>query len=187
MENDKAALWSVSDLKKGDAVAWSVACRELWNLAYRVIRPKILSRASVEDLAQETMIILHSQLNSITDERHMRYMTVTVARRRAAHFLRDETAGKRDRRQELSLEAATDVAAGAVAAQVSMDLEAVLLKLDPMDRELLEGHFCLGLKSHELAMKHGLNANTVRGRLKRSMDRLKAEFGVNLQLVGAST
>lgn len=130
-------------------------------------------------------MILHREINKVADERHMRIMTAIVAQRRTSHYLRDQTAGKRDRRQETVLEAAGDVAAAATQAQAVMDLEAALAKLEPLDRQLLEGHFITGLKSHELADRHGLNASTVRGRMKRALDRLKSEFGVQLAPLAA--
>ncbi|HVU23728.1 MAG TPA: sigma-70 family RNA polymerase sigma factor [Opitutus sp.] len=174
------ATWTLGRLQAGDQLAWREAYRTLWPIAIRTISRRIFSQTVAEDLAQETLTIVHHQINKMTDERHIRVMTVTIAHRRTSHFLRDETAARRDRRQQVDLDAAAEVVAAIPQAQAAIDLEIALANLDPLDRDLLEGHFLAGLKSHELANRHNLNPNTVRSRMKRSIDRLKTEFGQTL-------
>lgn len=179
--SDTAISWSLGRLQSQDQQAWREAYQELWPIAFRVVSHRVFTPSSAEDLAQETLMVIHTQINRFIDERHIRLMTVTIAKFKTSHYLRDQTAAKRDRRQEVAIDAAADVATAAPLVQTAMDLETALGNLEPIDRELLEGHFILGLKSHELAEKHGINASTVRGRMKRAMDRLKIEFGLQWQ------
>jgi RNA polymerase sigma factor (sigma-70 family) len=169
------AGWSLRRLQAGETEAWRAAFRELWPLAYRTIALRIASAATAEDLAQETLTVLSTVINKLADDGHIKPMTVTIAQRKAAHFLRDETAGKRDRRLEVPLDAAQELEDATRNAVVAMDLSTALAKLDPVDRELIEGHFIGGFKSHELAVKYGMHAGTVRGRMKRALDKLKSE------------
>lgn len=176
--------WSLVELRAQNQNAWREAYRELWRIAHNCISHRVLSHESIQDLCQETLLVVASTINSFADERHIKAMTAVIAQRKASHYLRDEIAGKRDRRRETTIEAAAEVEAALPQAQSLLDLETALEKLERLDRDLLEGHFLSGLKSHELAERLGLNANTVRGRIKRAMDRLRTEFSVQFQPTG---
>ena len=57
-----------------------------------------------------------------------------------------------------------------------LDLKAALDRLDPRDRELLGLRYVLGFNSVELGAQLGLSPEGVRGRLKKLIDRLRAEL-----------
>lgn len=183
-----AAPWSLDRLKAGDPQAWRAAYSELWRIACAILSRRVFSKESVEDLAQETLAAVAAEINTFSDERHIKAVTSVIAARRASHFQRDETAGRRDRRCETTLDAAAEVADAAPAAQIAADLTSLLADLDPLDRSLIEGRYLEKLKSHELAERHQLNANTVRGRLKRTIaslhDRVHAGTSAGLHLLG---
>jgi RNA polymerase sigma factor (sigma-70 family) len=170
---DSSQVWNLESLRAADQAAWRAAFVELWRIASGVISRKIFSKHAVDDVAQETLAIVAQSINSFASEGHMRAMTGIIAQRKAAHFLRDQTAGKRDRRREVSVDAAAEIAVAEPAARLAMDLDILLAQLDPADRVVLEGHFIEGHTSQELATLYNLNANTVRGRIKRAMEGLR--------------
>ena len=57
-----------------------------------------------------------------------------------------------------------------------LDLRAAVDRLNPRDRELLGLRYVLGFNSVELASQFGLSPEGVRGRLKKLVDRLRAEL-----------
>jgi len=175
LEQPEVVAWTLDQLKSGDACAWRAAYAELWRVACAALSRRVFSRESVEDLAQETLVVVAAEVNTFADERHIKAVTRVIAARRAAHFLRDETADRRDRRRETTLDAAAEVAAALPAAHMAVDLGTLLSHLDVTDRALVEGRYLEGLQSGELAARHHVNANTVRGRLARAIAELSAQ------------
>jgi RNA polymerase sigma-70 factor (ECF subfamily) len=130
------------------------------------------------DAAQSAWIKAWQRLPSVREPERLRSWLIAIAANEARQIVR---ARRRRKVREITPSEeggethmrATDQTRSAE----SFDLAAVLVRLDPVDRELLAMRYLAGLNATEIAASTGRSASGVRTRLFRIVTRLREEMG----------
>ena len=155
------------DRQAGESLAGSVR-----NLLVRRIRHLVGSETLAEDLAQDCLLQIFARLSEFDSEKGVFEAWVGGFALNAARSNR-----RREMRSRMTTMSVDDVPEpGYEPVQFESDrdlLQAAMLALDLVDREMLHMKYALGMSSDEMAEACGLNAPQVRKRLSRAVERLR--------------
>jgi RNA polymerase sigma-70 factor, ECF subfamily len=165
---DEAALIRLA--RRGSADAVEALVRRHWDDAHRAAFLIVQDASAAEDIAQEAMLAAVRALDRFDRRRPFRPWLHRIVVNRSLDWLR-----ARRRRAEVSAELDhTAACPDERGPALSSDLAAALAALDPDERALIVLRHLLGYRSSELARMLDLPAATVRTRLARSLERLRA-------------
>jgi RNA polymerase sigma-70 factor (ECF subfamily) len=165
---DEASL--VRQAKRGSADAVEVLVRRHWNGAHRAAFLIVQDAAAAEDIAQEAMLAAVRAIEGFDRRRPFRPWLHRIVVNRSLDWLR-----ARKRRPEVSVEVARPPAATSPQAhELSEELMDALGALAPQQRTLIVMRHLLGYRSTELARMLDLPPGTVRTRLARALEALRA-------------
>jgi RNA polymerase sigma-70 factor (ECF subfamily) len=163
----------VREAKRGSADAIEELVRSNWYAAHRAAFLIVQDAAAAEDIAQEAILAAVRAIDDFDRRRPFRPWLHRIVVNRSLDWLR-----ARGRRPEVGIELA-EIAAGASEREdgLSDELMEALRQLDPDERALVILRHLLGYRSSELAEMLSLPAATVRTRLARSLEKLRAILG----------
>jgi len=178
LEQDKL----VERARAGDAVAYAALVREHEEIAFRTAYLITGNAADAEDAAQEGLVKAYRALHRFRVGEPLRPWLLTIvaneahnrrrsAGRRAALALR--AAGE----ERPSGEAAPSPEAALLAGERRAALLGALARLRDDDRVVIGCRYLLELSEAETAAALGIRRGTVKSRLSRSLERLRAELG----------
>ena len=166
----------------GDRDAYGLLIAAHGELAFRVAYLLTSSASDAEDAAQDGFVKAYLALDRYDPERPFRPWLLQIVANEARNRRRSQ-----GRRERLALRAATvggvgdrdsgsaeDLALGAVSAG---ELRAALARLDDRDRTVIALRYFAGLSEAETASALDVPAGTVKSRLSRALDRLRAQLG----------
>ncbi len=145
---------------------------ELVRIAYAVTGDLEAAR----DSAQIAWIKAWQKLPTVREPERLRPWLIAIAANEARQHLR---ANKRRRVREIApIKPDSDVGIFEIGVPSAdhMDLSAVLIQLDPSDRQLLAMRYLAGLTAEEIGLAIGLSASGTRTRLSRLIARLREEL-----------
>jgi RNA polymerase sigma factor (sigma-70 family) len=149
-------------------------------LVRRIISSRVSSRATAEDLVQETLVRVLAAVDRIESGMLEAYAIVT-ARNLVTSMRRQED---RHRRHEHRIVDARSVAAPDELLLRREEQQAVadaLCRLSDRDRQTLLAHEVSGQDTQSLGEQLGLTAGAVAAQLKRSRARLRVEYLLTLE------
>lgn len=151
--------------------------QELYVVAYRYLRSRGVSHADAEDIAQESLIAAFQHVDGV-DPGKLHAWVRAVARNRLVSRLR--TQARAPVPAELDLEIASDgsddPAVRALGSAERDELKAVLRRLAPHDRELLELRYVHDVPVAGIAERLGRPVNTIKVGLYRARQRFRAAY-----------
>ena len=177
--DNEAAL--IARAQQGDAVAYGSLVRAHQDIAFRVACLAGGSAADAEEAAQEGFVKAWRALSRFHTGAPFRPWLLAIVGNEARN--RRRSAG---RRAALALQAAGEAASGDAApspeaallgAERREELVAALNRLSDADRETLALRYFLDLSEAETAAALGVRPGTVKSRLSRALERLRAELG----------
>lgn len=169
---DERALVRAAQGGSPDAVEGLV--RRNWDDAHRTAFLIVQDAGAAEDIAQEAMLAAVRAIGGFDRRRPFGPWLHRIVVNRALDWLR-----ARQRRAEVSAEAVrpaehrADARDGALGS-LSGELIAALRALEPEQRAIVVLRHLLGYSAREIGTMLGLPAATVRTRLRRALDRLRA-------------
>jgi RNA polymerase sigma-70 factor (ECF subfamily) len=130
---------------------------------------------AARDSAQLTWIKAWQRLPSVRERSRLRAWLIAIAANEARQHLR---AHRRRRVREIA-DPLVDERRGrdALASPERLDLDEVLVRLDPADRALLAMRYLAGLNATEIGVATGMTASGVRTRLSRLIAQLREDLG----------
>jgi RNA polymerase sigma-70 factor (ECF subfamily) len=168
---DDAAL--IRQAGRGSADAVETLVRRHWDGAHRTAFLIVHDAAAAEDIAQEAMLAAVSAIDRFDRRRPFLPWLHRIVVNRSLDWVR-----ARQRRPETSVDPLPEGrAAGEATAAgggLSSELMAALAELDPEQRALVVLRHLLGYRASELARMLELPPATVRTRLARALERLRA-------------
>jgi RNA polymerase sigma-70 factor (ECF subfamily) len=168
---DEAAL--IRQVKGGSPDAVEALVRRHWEGAHRTAFLIVHDAGAAEDIAQEAMLAAVRAIDRFDRRRPFLPWLHRIVVNRSLDWVR-----ARQRRPETSVDPLPDGspadAAGAPGVGLSSELMAALAELDPEQRALVVLRHLLGYRASELARMLGLPPATVRTRLARALERLRA-------------
>jgi RNA polymerase sigma-70 factor, ECF subfamily len=162
----------VRDAKRGSADAIEELVRSNWHAAHRAAFLIVQDASAAEDIAQEAILAAVRAIDDFDRRRPFRPWLHRIVVNRSLDWLR-----ARGRRPEVGVEPETAAAASEGEDGLSDELMEALRQLDSDERALVVLRHLLGYRSSELAEMLGLPAATVRTRLARSLEKLRAILG----------
>lgn len=182
--DDRAALRRYA--RTGDPEAFAVLAGRYRDMVFATCMRSLGNESDAEDAAQETFVRFAQQAGQIRSNAaawlHACAMGVSVdAVRRAGARRRAERAAVSERVSE-TVEAQTgEAGAGGDAMArwrlLEPEIDRALAALDKADREMIVGRYLAGRSQAEIARERGVSEGTVSRRLKRALQRLRAELG----------
>jgi RNA polymerase sigma-70 factor (ECF subfamily) len=167
----------------GDREAFTELGRLWIDRLYAVARLILRDGERAQDAAQEALIAAWRDLRGLRDpdrfEPWLRRLLVNACYREA------RKARRRLRAEELVRPLGGNVADPSIAAADRDELGRAFEVLTPEQRALIVLHFYLGLPMHETALALGLPVGTVKSRLHRTLQQMRAtlDAGARLPLV----
>ena len=180
IEDAKATLTHNSDLIQGAINGESKAFNELYLQSYRyvffVIRQYISDDETTYDAIQETFIKVYKNIGSLREPASYYGWLTSVAKNTAIDILRTKPT-----ETELVYEEKNDATLKdeQTNKDVSLDIEAVLKKLDPQDADLLSLVYYDGMRISQIAKMQGVPKTTVYSRFNKAKKNLKAQLKVH--------
>ena len=177
-------LTSEADLvdraRRGDGDAYDQLVRAHQDIAFRTAWLVSGSSADAEDAAQEAFVKAWRALGRFRQGAPFRPWLLAIVANEARN--RRRSAGRRAALalraiQEPSGEAAPSPEAVLLAGERREELTAALNRLPEHDREALTCRYFLDLSEAETAAALGVRPGTVKSRLSRALERLRAELG----------
>ena len=174
----------VSRAQRGDASAYEELVRRHAQIAFRTAYLVTGSAADAEEAAQDAFIKAHRALRRFRPGAPFRPWLLQIVANEARN--RRRSAG---RRAALALRAVEESPSGGaappperalLAAEERAALLAALESLDERDQLVIACRYLLELSEAETAAALGCRRGTVKSRLSRAMERLRAAEGVNL-------
>jgi RNA polymerase sigma factor (sigma-70 family) len=171
----------VARAKRGDATAYEELVRAHQAIAFRTAYLLAGNEADAQEAAQDGFLKAYRALGRFRPGAPFRPWLLRIVANEARN--RRRSAG---RRQALALRAAADAAPGdaapspeaaLVSAERRRELLAAVERLGDDHRLVLECRFFLALSEEETAAALGVRRGTVKSRLSRALDRLRAELG----------
>jgi RNA polymerase sigma-70 factor, ECF subfamily len=172
----------VARAKKGDAAAYEELVRAHQTIAFRTAYLLAGDEADAQEAAQDAFVKAHGALGRFRAGAPFRPWLLSIVANEARN--RRRSAG---RRQALVLRAAAaDAAPGdaapspeaaLVSAERRQELLAALGRLGDDHRDVLTCRYLLELSEDETAAALGVRRGTVKSRLARALERLRAELG----------
>jgi RNA polymerase sigma-70 factor (ECF subfamily) len=169
----------VARARGGDRAAYSRLVAEHQAVAFRAAYLVIGGPAEAEDAAQEAFVKAFGALGRFRDGAPFRPWLLAIVTNEARN--RRRAAGRRANlvlRAEAAEPAATARSAEdeALARAEREELLRALEQLRPADREIVSYRYLLGLDEAETAQALGCARGTVKSRLSRALERLRAEL-----------
>lgn len=174
---DEAAL--VARARAGDVGAFSVLVERHQRAALRTAFAVGGSESEAEDVTQEAFVKAFRALPRFREGLPVRPWLMQIVANEARNRRRS-----RGRRERLAVRAAAMGGASssssedlALASVTAAALRAALARLDDRDRTVIALRYFAGLSEAETALALEVPAGTVKSRLSRALDRLRAELG----------
>ena len=164
----------------GDADAYAELVRRHQEIAFRTAMLITQHAADAEEAAQDGFVKAWGALARFRPGQPLRPWLLTIVANEARN--RRRAAGRRERLAVRAEAMAPRAEAGAapetalLAAEVRRDLLAALAGLREDDRLVLGCRFLIGLNEAETAAALGIARGTVKSRLSRALDRLRAQM-----------
>jgi RNA polymerase sigma-70 factor, ECF subfamily len=171
----------IARAKRGDAAAYEELVREHQAIAIRTAWVVAGNAADAEEAAQDGFVKAYRALRRFRAGAPFRPWLLRIVANEARN--RRRAAG---RREALALRAAGEVASGDVApspeaallgAERREELLAAVNRLEEHHREAIACRYFLELSEDETAAALGIRRGTVKSRLARALERLRAELG----------
>ena len=163
----------------GDGAAWETLVHLHQEAVFRYAYLMLGDSTEAEDVAQETFVRAYRAFHRFDASRPLRPWLVQIARNLARNrwrslkrALRAEERWKDELRMQTSSGRAEAVDAGHLAAE---ELRRALQGLREQDRQVIYLRFFLALSVEETGMALTLPIGTVKSRLNRALDRLRAQ------------
>lgn len=172
----------VERAKRGDASAYATLVRAHEEVAFRTAYLIVGSAAEAEEAAQVGFVKAYAALGRFRRGAPLRPWLLRIVANEARN--RRRSAGRRARLADLVAtgEPAAPVApsaeAVALASEERRELHAALARLRPEERLAVAARYFLGLSEDETAAAFGCARGTVKSRLSRALERLRAELEV---------
>jgi RNA polymerase sigma-70 factor (ECF subfamily) len=165
--------------RRGEVMAYEELVRRYQDVAVRTAH-LIAPDGDAEDAAQEALVKAWAALPHFRDGAPFRPWLLRIVANEARN--RRRSAGRRAglalrAAQEPSGEAAPSPEAVLLTGERRAELVAALNRLPDHDREALACRFLLDLSEAETAAALGVQPGTVKSRLSRALERLRAELG----------
>lgn len=176
---DEAAL--ISRSRRGDADAYTRLVATHQEVVFRTAHAITRNAADAEDAAQEGFVKAYRALGRFRDGSPFRPWLLAIVANEARNRRRGAT-----RREALVLRAGRDRTFGdaapspeeaVLASELRATLVAAIERLDDHHREVIVLRHLLDLSEEETAAALGCRVGTVKSRLSRAMERLRAEMG----------
>jgi RNA polymerase sigma-70 factor (ECF subfamily) len=170
----------VARARRGDADAYQELVRAHQGIALRTAALLAGNAADGEEAAQDAFVKAYRALWRFRPGAPFRPWLLRIVANEARN--RRRTAGRRAAlalraAQEPSGEAAPSPEAVLLAGERRAELVAALNRLSDQDREALACRYLLDLSEAETASALGVRPGTVKSRLSRALERLRAELG----------
>jgi RNA polymerase sigma-70 factor (ECF subfamily) len=174
----------VARARKGDAAAYEELVRAHQAIAFRTAYVLAGDETDAQEAAQDAFVKAYHALGRFRPGAPFRPWLLSIVANEARN--RRRSVG---RRQVLALRAAADAAPGAaapspeaavVSSERRQELLAALGRLGDDHREVLACRYLLELSEEETAAALGVRRGTVKSRLARALERLRAELGEEL-------
>lgn len=138
------------------------------------IRNKVRSREDAEDILQNVFIKISSNLNKLANKEKLRSWVFTITRNAIVDYYRANGAAK-DMVGDSALETAVleEVEPGP---GLDLCIERMIALLPEGYRDVIIDSEIKGIKQKDLALKYGLAYPSIRSRVQRGRERLKALF-----------
>jgi RNA polymerase sigma-70 factor (ECF subfamily) len=171
----------VERARRGDAAAYEELVRIYQGIAFRTAYLLTRSAADAEEAAQDGFVKAYRALGRFRSGSPFRPWLLKIVANEARN--RRRSAG---RREQLVLRAAAGAAPGDAAPSPEAallgeerreELVAALNRLSEADRETIALRYFLDLSEAETAAALGVRPGTVKSRLSRALERLRAELG----------
>jgi RNA polymerase sigma-70 factor (ECF subfamily) len=168
----------------GDLDAYEQLVRLHQQIAFRTALVLTRDRADAEEAAQDAFVKAWRALRRFDETRPFRPWLLAIVANEARN--RRRAGGRRELLAVRAGDAASTSAAGAAAspesrllvAERDATLAAALERLDERDRQVIACRYLLELSEAETAAALGCRAGTVKSRLSRALDRLRAQPGI---------
>jgi RNA polymerase sigma-70 factor (ECF subfamily) len=180
---DEAELLALA--RRGDADAFAALVRAHQDVAFRTAMLITRNAADAEDAAQEAFVKAHRALHRFRQGEPLRPWLLTIVANEARN--RRRAAGRRDHlaaRAADEGDAAPSSSGGPAPPEAALldaerraELLAALGRLREGDRLVIGCRYLLDLSERETAHALGCRAGTVKSRLSRALERLRAEVG----------
>ena len=166
--------------RRGDAEAYARVVRAHESVAFRTAWLITGSAAEAEEAAQDAFLKAHRALGRFRDGAPFRPWLLAIV----ANEARNRRVSAR-RRERLALRARDVAPSGAstspetavLAAEARAELLGAIERLPERDRLVIACRYLLELSEAETAAALGCRPGTVKSRLSRALDRLRAEVG----------
>ncbi|HZO62831.1 MAG TPA: sigma-70 family RNA polymerase sigma factor [Gaiellaceae bacterium] len=170
----------VARARRGDADAYEVLVTAYQGIALRTAHVVSGNAADAEEAVQDAFVKAYRALWRFRPGAPFRPWLLRIVANEARN--RRRSAGRRSAlalraAQEPSGEAAPSPEAALLGAERREELVAALNRLSESDREALACRFFLDLSEAETAAALGVRPGTVKSRLSRALERLRAELG----------
>lgn len=159
--------------REGDAQAGERLFERHFDAIYRFFRSKL--DGDVADLVQQTFLAAVEAQDSFRGASSLRTFLFAIARRKLYRHLRDRY---RDQRLDFEVSSLVELGMSPASVQVERAEQRLLLealRTIPVELQtIVELHYWEGLRGPELAEVLGIPEGTVRSRLRRALERLRA-------------
>jgi RNA polymerase sigma-70 factor (ECF subfamily) len=162
--------------KRGSQEAIAALVERHWHDAYRAAYLVVQDAGAAEDVAQEAMVAAVAAIHDFDRRRPFRPWLQRIVVNRSIDLVR-----ARRRRAEIATDPADWVEQAHEASfpadrRLPDDLMDALAALDPEDRGLIVMRHLLDFRSSEIARSLGIPAATVRTRLRRALEIVRAQL-----------
>lgn len=158
--------------KSGDVNAFGEIYSLIWQELYRFAYYCVSNRHEAEDAVQEAAIDAWRNIDSLKNPESFKNWFFSILSAKCNKKIRQIMR----QRQQVPLEeiyASAEIASTQQDLSLSIELYEHILKLKADDRIIVLLSVVQGYKSHEISSILGLNANTVRSRLYRALQKLR--------------
>jgi RNA polymerase sigma factor (sigma-70 family) len=172
----------VEQARRGDLRAWETIVRNYQGIAFRTAYVLSGSAADAEEAAQDGFVKAYRALGRFRRGAPLRPWLLRIVANEARNRRRSAA-----RRERLALRAAAEARPGdavpspeaaLLAGESRERLLAAVESLPPAHRDAVACRYLLGLSELETAAALGVRRGTVKSRLARALERLRAELGV---------
>jgi RNA polymerase sigma-70 factor (ECF subfamily) len=166
----------IARARDGDATAYAALVRRHQEVAFRTAMLITGHAQDAEEAAQEGFLKAWRALSRFRDGEPLRPWLLTIVANEARN--RRRSAGRRERLVLRAAAAAAPVPAGVEEPRLDQgELAAALGRLRRDDRLVIGCRYVLALSEAETAAALGVARGTVKSRLSRALERLRAELG----------
>jgi RNA polymerase sigma-70 factor (ECF subfamily) len=176
VEYNPAEAELIAQARDGDATAYAALIRRHQDVAFRTAVLITGHAQDAEEAAQDGFLKAWRALGRFREGEPLRPWLLTIVANEARN--RRRSAGRRERLALRAAAAAASVASGSTEPRLDHDeLAAALGRLRHDDRVVIGCRYMLSLSEAETAAALGVARGTVKSRLSRALERLRAELG----------